>query len=97
MARNFVCAPTRSMSTVNPEYEAYYMGLEGLRTYERHDVDRDGPFYPCNVPAEPLTLYRSGGYHPVHLGDILHEGRYIIVHKLGWELDGTIWLARDRK
>lgn len=97
MTRNFVCAPTRSMSAVNPEYEAYYMGLEGLRTYERHDVDRDGPFYPCNVPAEPLTLYRSGGYHPVHLGDILHEGRYIIVHKLGWELDGTIWLARDRK
>ena len=97
MARKSICAHKRSMSTSLPDDEAYYMGLEGLRTYERHEVDRDGPYYPCNIPAEPLTLYRSGGYHPVHLGDIMQEGRYVIVHKLGWGLDGTIWLARDRK
>lgn len=90
MAYNFICAHKRSISIAIPEGEAYHMGLEGLRTYERHDVEQDGPFYPCNVPAEPLTLYRCGGYHSVHLGDILQEGRYIVVHKLGWELDGTI-------
>ena len=97
MARKVMISHKRSMSTFPPSDEAYYMGLEGLRTYERHDVARDGPYYPCNIPAEPLTLYRSGGYHPVHLGDIMQEGRYVIVHKLGWGLEGTIWLARDRK
>ncbi len=27
----------------------------------------------------------------------MQEGRYKIVHKLGWRHDGTIWLARDTK
>ena len=93
MARNFTSAHKPAIS----RGEIYNVGLEGLRTYQSYDVKRDGPFYPCNVHAEPLALYRSGGYHPVHLGDTIQEGRYIIVHKLGWELDGTIWLARDRK
>ena len=75
----------------------YNMGLEGLRTYGRHSVDRDGRFYPCNVYAEPLALYREGGYHPVHLGDRLQDDRYVVVHKLGWGLNGTTWLARDRE
>lgn len=86
------------MSTASPDWHrAYNIGLSGLRTYEDHNVDRDGPFYPCNVSAEPLALYRSGGYHPVHLGDTMQEGRYRIVHKLCWGFGGTIWLARDRK
>ena len=96
-ARKFIAAHKRAMSMYMPEENLYNMGLEGLRTYESHSVDRDGPFHPCNVNAEPLALYRSGGYHPVHLGDMLQEDRYLIVHKLGWGLDGTIWLARDRK
>ena len=97
MARKFISAHKRSMSITTPNDDLYNVGLEGLRTYEDYDVDRDGPFYRCNVPAEPLTLHRSGGYHPEHLGDIMKEGGYIIVHKLGWGLYGTIWLARDRK
>ena len=96
-ARKFIAAHKRATSIYMPEDDLYNMGLEGLRTYERHSVDRDGPFHPCNVNAEPLALYRGGGYHPVHLGDRLQEDRYVIVHKLGWGLDGTIWLARDRK
>ncbi|CAD6594389.1 MAG: hypothetical protein ASARMPRED_009328 [Alectoria sarmentosa] len=85
------------MSAAPPDEGLYGMGLEGLRTYDQHDVDRDGPFHHCNVYAEPLALYRSGGYHPIHLGDTMQEGRYIILHKLGWGLEETIWLARDRK
>ena len=97
MARKFISAHQRSMSMYTPEMNRYNMGLEDLRTYERHSVDRDGPFHHCNVYAEPLVLYRSGGYHPVHLGDRFQEDRYVIVHKLGWGLDATTWLARDRK
>lgn len=33
--------------------------------------------------AEPLEKYRPGGYHPVMIGDMLHQ-RYRIVDKLGF-------------
>ncbi|KAL2052447.1 hypothetical protein ABVK25_007319 [Lepraria finkii] len=63
-------------------------------TWERH---REGDFFCVGVRGEPLIQYRSGGYHPVHLGDTLHGGRYTIIHKLGWGRDGTNWLATDSK
>ena len=55
----------------------------------------------CNVEYMPLesveTLerYRPGGYHPVVIGDYLHD-RYHVVHKLGFGTYSTTWLARDR-
>ncbi|KAI4227925.1 MAG: hypothetical protein LQ349_006631 [Xanthoria aureola] len=51
--------------------------------------------YSCNVDAEPLERYRKGGYHPTHLGDVFKDGRYKIMHKLGWGGYGTVWLAKD--
>ncbi|PQE30497.1 CMGC SRPK kinase protein [Rutstroemia sp. NJR-2017a WRK4] len=51
--------------------------------------------YTVGVPAEELSLYGSGGYHPAHLGDILKGTRYQIVHKLGFGSLSTVWLARD--
>jgi hypothetical protein len=47
------------------------------------------------IGAEPLSGYKAGGYHPVHLGDKLCGGRYKVLHKLGWGSYATIWLARD--
>ncbi|XP_041047798.1 SRSF protein kinase 2-like [Carcharodon carcharias] len=41
-------------------------------------------------PAE----YRTGGYHPVKLGDIFN-GRYQVVRKLGWGYYSTVWLCWD--
>lgn len=38
-------------------------------------------------------MYRPGGYHPIHLNDIVN-GRYRIIHKLGHGGFSTIWLAR---
>ena len=35
-----------------------------------------------------------GGYHPVHLGEVLID-RYVIVQKLGWGQFSTVWLAKD--
>ncbi|MCJ1425254.1 hypothetical protein MMC29_003142 [Sticta canariensis] len=55
---------------------------------------RTGALY-CEVDAEPLERYRKGGYHPTHLGDIFKDGRYKIIHKLGWGGYATVWLARD--
>ena len=44
--------------------------------------------------AEPLEKYRPGGYHPIMVGDILHD-RYRIVDKLGFGGYSTVWLAQD--
>ncbi|KAK4149980.1 kinase-like domain-containing protein [Chaetomidium leptoderma] len=44
--------------------------------------------------VERLDDYRPGGYHPIQLGDRLHE-RYRVVHRLGHGTFSTIWLARD--
>lgn len=44
--------------------------------------------------AEPLEKYRPGGYHPVMIGDMLHQ-RYRIVDKLGFGGYSTIWLGLD--
>ena len=50
----------------------------------------------CGIDAEPLHRYRQGGYHPTHLGDTFKNGRYKIMHKLGWGSYGTVWLAKDQ-
>ncbi|KAF7328011.1 Protein kinase [Mycena kentingensis (nom. inval.)] len=47
------------------------------------------------APAEPLLRYKSGGLHPVHFGDTFHNGRYTVVHKLGYGASSTIWLVND--
>ena len=45
---------------------------------------------------EPLEQYQNGGYHPIHIGDVLGEsGRYRVIHKLGHGGYGTVWLCRD--
>ncbi|KAJ6267041.1 kinase-like domain-containing protein [Bipolaris maydis] len=44
----------------------------------------------CDIDAEPLHRYQWGGYHPVHLGDYLKNGRYKILHKLGWSGYSTV-------
>lgn len=45
---------------------------------------------------ERLERYCVGGYHPIHIHDHLN-GRYEIVHKLGFDSYSTIWLARDHE
>jgi serine/threonine-protein kinase SRPK3 len=44
---------------------------------------------------ENINLYRSGGLHPVSIGDVFAGGRYKVLHKLGFGGSSTIWLARD--
>ncbi|KAJ5774840.1 kinase-like protein [Penicillium paradoxum] len=44
--------------------------------------------------VEPLEDYEPGGYHPIMVGDMLHN-RYHITDKLGYGGYSTVWLARD--
>jgi serine/threonine protein kinase len=45
--------------------------------------------------VEPPEGYRSGGYHPVKIGNTLGKN-YLVVHKLGFGGYSTIWLAVDK-
>ncbi|EEU37169.1 uncharacterized protein NECHADRAFT_78359 [Fusarium vanettenii 77-13-4] len=53
--------------------------------------------YRCDVDAEPLYRYQPGGYHPLRLGQVLKNGRYRILHKLGWGSYSTTWAAKDEQ
>ncbi|RDW94233.1 uncharacterized protein DSM5745_01555 [Aspergillus mulundensis] len=44
--------------------------------------------------VEPVEEYRPGGYHPVHLDDVICY-RYKIIAKLGFGRFSTVWLAQD--
>jgi serine/threonine-protein kinase SRPK3 len=45
--------------------------------------------------VEDLNNYRPGGFHPVLLNDIFKDGRYTVVHKLGYGTYSTVWLVKD--
>lgn len=54
-------------------------------------------FESITSPCECIEDYRPGGYHPVHLGDVFHDGQYKIIRKLGDGAYSTVWLARDMR
>ena len=53
--------------------------------------------YQWQEDVEDLEGYHVGGYHPVHLQDEYSDGRYRIVHKLGFGTYSTVWLAKDQR
>lgn len=42
-----------------------------------------------------LPLMCAGGYHPVYIGEMFNNGRYKILHKLGWGHFSTVWMVND--
>ncbi|KFY54919.1 hypothetical protein V497_07347 [Pseudogymnoascus sp. VKM F-4516 (FW-969)] len=47
------------------------------------------------MEEEKISRYRPGGFHPVALGNSFKEGRYTVVHKLGYGGFSTVWVAYD--
>jgi hypothetical protein len=70
--------------------------FQGPRIRQYHGSQTPAQEYRCGVDAEPLHRYRPGGYYPVELGDSLSDGRYIVLHKLGWGSCSTTWAAKDK-
>lgn len=44
---------------------------------------------------EKISRYRPGGFHPITLGNSFKQGRYTVVHKLGYGGFSTVWVAYD--
>ncbi|OAA38367.1 Protein kinase-like domain protein [Metarhizium rileyi] len=44
---------------------------------------------------EPFELYRTDGYCPIILHQLLNQRRYQVIAKLGWDLWSTTWFALD--
>ncbi|KAI1740958.1 kinase domain-containing protein [Xylaria scruposa] len=49
---------------------------------------------PDEDDIEDVEKYRRGGFHPIHIGDVLREN-FRVLHKLGCGGFSTVWLARD--
>lgn len=65
---------------------------------KRAPGDLDGVMkmvYQWQEDVEDLEDYRHGGFHPTHLSDRYLDGRYEVVHKLGYGTYSTVWLAKD--
>ena len=45
---------------------------------------------------EDPSKYKLGGYCPIEIGEKIHNGRYLIVHRLGHGGNSTVWLALDQ-
>ncbi len=47
--------------------------------------------------AEDYAQYKLDGYHPVSIGEIFNNGKYIVMQKLGWGHFSTVWLVQEMK
>ena len=54
-------------------------------------------FQEISAPTEWIEDYKPGGFHPLHIGDLLSDSRYKILRKLGYGSYSTVWLAKDRR
>ena len=55
-------------------------------------------FIPSRLDdIEDVENYQPGGYHPISIGDVFDQGRYRILHKLGYGGSSTVWLVRDQR
>lgn len=77
--------PCSPHSNSSPDYRAQISSMSTHCALYEHIDD-----------VERLDYYRPGGYHPIQIDDAL-QGRYRIVHKLGYGSYSTIWLARDEQ
>jgi hypothetical protein len=47
------------------------------------------------IPEEErFELFKNGHYYPVNIGDVF-SSKYQVIGKLGFDVNSTVWLARD--
>lgn len=68
----------------------------GFSTTNTNQPPTEAVYIP-EVDLEDFEEYSLGGYHPIVIGDTFCDGRYEVVHKLGFGGYSTIWLAKDKQ
>ncbi|KAF5331164.1 hypothetical protein D9619_005977 [Psilocybe cf. subviscida] len=55
-------------------------------------------FIPSRLDGvENVQDYQPGGFHPISIGDAFEQGRFGVLHKLGFGGSSTVSLARDQQ
>ena len=71
----------------------YYVTYQETNPSSRLNATDEEDF---NTIEEGLSVYASGGFHPVCPGEVYHD-RYQIIRKLGFGKTSTVWLAEDKR
>ncbi|KAF9913768.1 serine/threonine protein kinase, CMGC group, partial [Lobosporangium transversale] len=79
-------------TTINTKEKDKELEKEKLKAKGRSE---DVGCSPYSDEEEDMEDYKKGGYHYVSVGDVFHEGRYVVLRKLGWGHFSTVWLAKD--
>ena len=66
-----------------------------LRRASKMTIFRFIPSQLDNI--EDAEDYQPGGFHPISIGDTFDQGRFRVLHKLGFGGSSTVWLARDQR
>ncbi|KAJ8655629.1 hypothetical protein O0I10_008718 [Lichtheimia ornata] len=69
------------------------MQYKRQRSSSHHSSRSDGLSEEEEDPGD----YKTGGYHPVRVGELYENGRYKVVRKLGWGHFSTVWLVQDQQ
>ncbi|KAH7322406.1 serine protein kinase [Stachybotrys elegans] len=89
---------SKSRAFARQEYKIPHLTITWLNfIHAMTPEDDEVRFDTIMLPCEWVEDYRPGGYHPVHLGDVLHDGQYKVIRKLGEGSFSTVWLTRDLK
>lgn len=81
--------------------------INAVTFYTKTTMASHPPTPPSKVPSsleqwrfketgeicEWVERYHPGGYHPVNLGDTIHDGKYRVIRKLRGGSYSTVWLA----
>ena len=58
------------------------------------DGKEGGDEFRCDEEPHMLGFEVGHGYNPLMLGQLLDNGKYEIIRKLGWAVNSSVWLAK---
>lgn len=61
------------------------------------DCGQLGCNYPMHLWLACSSACAVGGYHRVRVGEKFKDGRYTVLHKLGWGHFSTVWMVQDEQ
>ncbi|CAB9499444.1 SRSF protein kinase 1 [Seminavis robusta] len=103
--KDLLSTPLTIPTLVQPQHKRDEFGTSDDDHDDDDDDDAEGEEDKSSESGEDYTDdedegesgYKPGGYHPVNVGDVFNQGRYVVIKKLGWGHFSTVWMVKDRK